>query len=278
MKKIFFLLGIIMTLSITACNEKEEAQNIVKEVEQTPVVSSGTNNSETIELDSELGHKVEEVLGKIWVSPDVFNDCIAEFTDVSNADKKYLAACASQEAHIRSTTESAGVHFDLFEKILVEIFGEKAKGLLTPSDLESVFYVEKIGDDSYIFNGYDGSEVSATFYRIKSINRENNIVSVELYEYKTEADGRMIDFDLDDSISEINENVYNLNNELITTVKYRRDENGYINCYDKDNNLIESLTDYILTKFEKKVSVRTINMEYNSENESLIMLNNKLER
>ncbi len=65
---------------------------------------------------------------------------------------------------------------------------------------------------------------------------------------------------------------------MITAVKYKLNDSDNIVCYDEDNNVIDSLTDYIYSEFEDKISVRKIKMEYEEDKGTLIVLNNKLER
>ncbi len=232
-------------------------------------------NKEIISIDSSFGKNVNEYLTNIWVAPEVYKNCIAEFQDVKNASKEYLAACASFGVmhEVSNDIYNAKVRFEEFNNVIVKLFGDNANGLLKESDIENVPFVEKNSDNTYHFSGFCGSEGSSTDYSIKDIQKEDDLFYVDLYEYETETDQLVADLV---EGQETFESVYDRNYNLITKITIKVTENNYCKMYDEKGNEIDSIKKLLVTEYKDKLSVRQIELKYIEDNNFFIMLNNKL--
>ncbi len=289
MKKqvLFLVICVFLSAILIGCeNEKKEEKPVIENTvaENTNVEQEETQNVpeekiEEVSLASEYGAAVENCLRNTRHGVEVYSDCMAEFDDVNDAPKDYLAVCTSSRAWHNDASEDiyqAKVPFSDFNKALVELFGDEANGLIEESDLESVFYVDKNEDGTYHFNGWGPSD---TFYAtcfIKDITKQGNDLKAEVVEYKVEYSESSYDMEPG---KDYDLTIYDMNSNEITKLVYRLDsESGMFATYDAEGNAIESLDDYLLNTFPDKVSIRTIEYKYDPEDGTAIMLRNSFNK
>lgn len=229
---------------------------------------------EDVKIDSDYGDSISYYLTKTWLGLELYKENMPEFQDIKSAPKDYLANCAAWG--IMETGRKT--EFSDFNNSLINLFGPEADNLIKKSDLENVFFVVENSDGTYDFAGFGGSETHFNDYIINKIEKEDNIFTVTLYEYKSILDDMTLDLEAGEST---HERVYDKKDNLILTTTIKAIQNGNITSYkqyDEDGIEIESLQHLLLTKYEDRLSVRTITLQYNSEINSFIMLNNKLEK
>ncbi len=248
------------------------------------IVESTQNNTskkEKISIESDYGKVISNYISEIWVWPEAYSDCIAEFSNIKSAPKDYLAVCASLRTMSKvgyNNIYDAKSTLKDFNSSLIELFGNNADGLINASDIENVFFVEKNSDGTYHFFGFDGSELRETKYFINKIEKKDNIFYVSQYECKIEIDEMPLDLEIGRLT---HRHIYDRNNNLILnttiTTVYEGDTKS---CkeYDENGEEIDSIGDLLLSKYKNKLSIRNIELEYNSSNNSFIMLNNKLQK
>ena len=246
----------------------------------TNIIQKNISIKEEIKVDSEYGKAISEYISSIWVGPEVYEDCMAEFKNIKSAPKDYLAACASFRAmsKVGENIYDAKSKFGDFNDSLVELFGKEANGLIRESDLKKVFFVEKNSDGTYHFSGFDGSELNATNYIISKIEKQDNAFDVIQYEYKIKSDEMALD--LEDGQT-AQKHIYDRNDKLIlnTTIKAIQKGNTLsYKEYDEKGKEIESIEDLLISKYTNKLSVRNIKLEYNISNKSFKMVSNELKK
>ena len=252
-------------------NSKNE-EKFVTNVED---IKKDNNKKEVISINSKDGKNIEKYLKYVWI--EEYKDCMAEFQDIKSAPIDYLGYCASvslMREYNGDEIFNANKKFSDFNDMVVKLFGENANGLLQEKDLDKVFFVEKNNNGTYNFEGYGYSEQTGSIYNIKSIEKENNIFYVDLYEYKYEYGKVLAELENGESTFE---KIYDKNNNLILNLNIKNIEN--ITPYQEyyEDKIINSLYDFLLENYKDKLSVRNITLEYNENSDSFIMLNNKLE-
>lgn len=274
-----------------------EKENILK-AQNTNIIENSniasTNNYEKIIINRNMVDKAQNYneaistfLTYVWANPEAYEECIAEFQDVRNAPKDYLAACASLCAMKEDNNSNNNVEFNEFNNMLIKLFGENADGILKESDLDNAICIIKNSDNTYSFTGFCGSEISSTEYDIKNIKQDGNLFYVELYEYKTKLDKPTVLLENDEITHEY---VYDRKNNLILTItiksipngneilhKYYDETGNELIKYDNNGNYIDPVNNLLLTNYQKKLSIRKITLQYLENTNSFIMLNNKLE-
>ena len=163
---LFLIIVLIIVFSCIVCT----LYNKVLELETTTSNSSTSSSSNTsketstsslkeILVASEYGDMISHYINHIWAGPEAFLDCIPEFDDIKDAPKDYLAACSAfwvQDSIYDGDIYGAKKEFSEFNDALITLFGEKADGLITRSDLEEVFFVTLNPDGkTYSFSGFD---------------------------------------------------------------------------------------------------------------------------
>jgi len=212
--------------------------------------------------------KISSYLDKVWLSSVLYKDNISDFNDIKLASKNYLANCAAINAmsKIDGDIYEARVTFNEFNDILVDLFGADVDGLINVSDIENVFFVEKNSDNTYHFNGFDGSLLDGTEYIIDKIEKQDNIYNVTLLEYKYSYDKSI----LEDAL-ESKQQVYDRNNNLIIEITLKNSKE-----YDENDNEIISLKDELISKYSDKLSKRIIKLKYDDEKNTFNVLSSNL--
>ena len=246
----------------------------------TDTAKNTTASKENISLDSTYGKAINDYIGSIWVGPEAYPECIAEFSNIKSAPKDYLAVCASFKAmsKVGENIYNAKSKFSEFNNSLIELFGSEADGLITTANIEKVFFVEKNSDGTYHFSGFDGSEISGTNYIINKIEKQDNIFYVTQYEYKDKLDEMMLD--LEDGKS-THKHIYDRNDKLILSPTITAVQNGDTTSYkeyDENGKEIDSIKDLLLSKYSNKLSVRNIKLEYNNASNLFKMVSNELKK
>ena len=258
----------INTLSNNMNNTSNELSSNVQTNTTTNTSKNTTASKEIINLDSTYGKAISDYIESIWVGPEAYTDCIAEFSNIKSAPKDYLAVCASFKL-MRKVGENIYTEkskFSEFNNSLIELFGNDADGLITTSNIEKVFFVEKNSDGTYHFSGFDGSETSGTDYIINKIEKQDNIFYVTQYEYKYTLDEMVIDLENGEST---HRHIYDRNDRLIlnTTITAVQDGNTTsYKEYDENGTEVDSIQNLLLSNYLNKLSVRNIKLEYNSNN------------
>ena len=247
---------------------------VICKLYNTKIIEMKTSSAEDVRVNSEYGEAISYYLTKTWLGLELYKDNMAEFQDIKSAPKDYLAYCAAWGI----MEDNSKTEFSDFNQSLINIFGSKADNLIEKSDIANVGFVAETPDGTYEFSGFCGSETASNDYIIDKIKKENNIFTVTLYEYNSIIDDLTLDLENGDSTQR---HIYDKKDNLIlsTTIKCVEDDNTtYFKEYDENGNEIGSLQHLLLTEYENKLSIRTITLEYNSDNFSFIMLNNKLEK
>ena len=242
--------------------------------------SNTYTKNEKVELSSKLGKEISKLMDKVWLPKEMYADSMAEFQNVKNAPKAYLAVCAAFEAWGKLTGDNFEIKATIedFNEALVDLFGEKADGLLTEVDIENVFFVTRNQDGTYSFMGFDGSESEGNHYYLKGIERADDQFFVEQYEYKYLIDGQL--WNLSDGEG-LYEHIYDLKNNLIDTFIVRAIQEDNITryqTYTKDGVEIDSLEDYMIQYHANELSLRKIELAYNEEKGTFTVVNNRLEK
>ena len=246
----------------------------------TNTTENTTVSKEKIDLDSTYGKAITDYIKSIWVGPEAYPDCIAEFSNIKSAPKDYLAVCASFKtmSKIGEDIYNAKSKFNEFNNSLIELFGNEADGLITTVDIEKVFFVVKNNDGTYHFSGFDGSEISGTDYIISKIEKQDNLFYVTQYEYKYKLDEMPLDLKNGQSTYR---HVYDRNEKLILNTTITAVQNGNTTSYkeyDEDGKEISSIQDLLLSKYSNKLSVRSIKLEYNKTSNLFKMVSNELKK
>ena len=232
--------------------------------------------SEEVKIDSEYGDLISDYLTNVWLGIELYKENMPEFQNIKSAPKDYLAYCSAWKS--MNTNSDSKIKINEFNDSLISLFGTEADNLIEKNDIENVFFVSKNSNETYDFSGFGGSETHFNDYVINKIEKDNNIFAVSLYEYKSIVD--IMYLDLEDGES-TNRCIYDKNDNLIltTTIKAIQDGNiMHFKEYDENGNEIDSLQHLLLSKYEDKLTIRKITLQYNSDNNSFIMLNNKLEK
>lgn len=258
----------INTLSNNMNNTSNESSSNVQTNTTTNTSKNTTASKEIINLDSTYGKAISDYIESIWVGPEAYTDCIAEFSNIKSAPKDYLAVCASFKLmdKVGENIYTVKSKFSEFNNSLIELFGNDADGLITTSNIEKVFFVEKNSDGTYHFSGFDGSETSGTDYIINKIEKQDNIFYVTQYEYKYTLDEMVIDLENGEST---HRHIYDRNDRLIlnTTITAVQDGNTTsYKEYDENGTEVDSIQNLLLSNYLNKLSVRNIKLEYNSNN------------
>lgn len=286
---LFLIIVLIIVFSCIVCT----LYNKVLELETTTSNSSTSSSSNTskktstsslkeILVASEYGDMISRYINHIWAGPEAFLDCIPEFDDIKNAPKEYLATCSAfwvQASIYDGDIYGAKKEFNEFNDALISLFGEKADGLITRSDLEKVFFVTLNPDGkTYSFSGFDGSEGMSIIHIIRNIEQDGDLFYVYQYEYKSEWDAPSVDLEPGDKTTE---KIYDRKNNLITTFscEYKKEGNTYFfDVTDENGNPVDSEQDYVLSNCQDKLSLRKIVLKYDKKNNSFYMISNKLEK
>ncbi len=234
-----------------------------------------------LDLESEIGQELYRYMDVI--REDFYNEDIAEFDDIKNAPKEYLAYVVAENI-MYNVGDSAT--FEDFNAELIDIFGERANGLLNNEKIEElVGFAVKNDDGTYHFGGLDGSETIADCSHIKSIEKKDNVFYVELYEFIEK--WKYMSTDLEDG-DEDTLYVYDKASNLINTFKTIFSIEPVGNqgdCYEKriyydeTGNQIEqdSIDEYIINRYDGKLSVRYLELEYDEKIGKFYLLRNRLE-
>ena len=257
-------------------------------------------DAENIELDSAEGKLVSDYMELVYADDGALHEEILEFDNIKNAPKEYLHACVVSELlneiNIRMsdmnltniTSEEYNklyyITYEDYNNMLVKIFGEEASGLVEESYMSED--CTKNLDGSYMLSGYCGAESNYYVQNIKEIKKQDDLLYVELYEYKTDFDDEYFNFFLSSELEDykdFNEYIYNRSGDVIATIKHKilpeeSKKKGYA-CYDKyyeDGTKVDEEVGFNIEKLADKMSVRAIELKYNEEDNSLTILRNKL--
>ena len=81
-----------------------------------------------------------------------------------------------------------------------------------------------------------------------------------------------------DDVSEINQKILNSKDELITTIKIKKGENGNTKKYDENGDEINAILHFLLTEYEEKLSIRQIDLKYDQSSDSFSIIDDNLIR
>ena len=289
MNKILIICSILCVV-LAGCGdnkvvENDNSQAPVVDIQNIPEDNNKQNKPEenkieNVALDSEYGMAIESCFHNTRVSDEVYHGCMAEFDSVKDAPKEYLAACATSRAMHNDKSEDiyqAKVPFSVFNKALIELFGEEADGLITEKDLETVFYVQKNEDgETYHFNGWGPSDTQYAACFIKNITKQNDILTAEIVEYRVTYSESS--YDMEEG-KDYNITISNMDSKEAKTLTIRLDSDAEKSgTFDEAGNKINSLDDYVNENLLDKVSIRTINYKYNDSDGTAIMLGNSLNK
>lgn len=275
---------------------------------------------ENIAIDSELGKLVCDYFLKIYADDGALSDQILEFNNIENAPKEYLHACVVSEVlrqwaekeneallkgdnknyykydyindifENRSKDGKNGISYEEYNEVLVKLFGKKANGLIDQKYLDEVFST-KYENGRYKVSGYCGAEWNYFVNFTKNIEKRDDIIYVEMYEYRTDygEEYNQVWENLGtknyENFIDYNEYLYNRSGDLITTIKHKfsLEETLKINNnhpvyeeYYEDGTKISDSDQSFIDRFSQQLSVRVMEIKYNEKDNSLYLLRNKL--
>ena len=242
------------------------------------------NNRDAVIIESVRGEQISKFIENVWLNQEEYKENMPEFQNVKNSPKDYLAACAALGVlHENNNYQVASAKLSDFNNALVKLFGKDVDGILNESDIEKAFLIEKKNSDNTysVSKAYDGGYFSSSEYILGNIESNNNSFYVDLYEYKYEFIGDELDpgepIKTGDPIC-----FYDKQGNVIINAEFKVDNNNeiitLINIENNDEINWPIDKDHLLSNYKDKLSHRKIELKYNSEDDSFIMLNNKLEK
>lgn len=285
---ILYIINIIKPHSTNQIPNKDEMILDIESINNDNIEEYNDENRQEsdIMMEEEIkenmeGYSIEELIDIIYAE-DFYRNTIEEFDSIENASQDYLFGVANKSLLInRVDKDKSNLKYEDFNNELVRTFGEKADRLLKKENISENEYTYNEDTDTYSIIGRDGSENNTRNFIIEDIIEDDNKCKVTICEYiwkSVNEKGELVYIDEASNIW-----ICGLDGKKIIEFDNKEEknvdgENIYYTykIYDQDGNIVEDIKEYLKEHVNSLKDKRTINMEYEKENNRYVVVSNEI--